>query len=56
MTNEGNFGEVAEFKHLGTIITNRNEMQSWQKEIKNRLKSGNACYYALQRLLSSQLI
>ena len=26
MTNEGNFGEVAEFRYLGTIITNRNEM------------------------------
>ena len=31
MTNEGNFEEVAEFKYLGTIITNRNEMH---KEIK----------------------
>ena len=27
MTNEGNFGEVAEFKYLGTIITNRNDAQ-----------------------------
>ena len=45
--NEGNFEEVAEFKYLGTIITNRNEMH---KEIKHRLNSGNACYYALQGL------
>ena len=52
MTNEGNFEEVAEFKYLGTIITNRNKMH---KEI-NRLNSGNACYYALQGLLSSQLL
>ena len=53
MTNGGNFEEVAEFKYLGTMITNRNEMH---KEIKHRLNSGNACYYALQRLLSSQLL
>ena len=53
MTNEGNFEEVAEFKYLGTIITNRNEMH---KEIIHRLNSGNACYYALQGLLSSQLL
>ncbi|PSN38677.1 hypothetical protein C0J52_08897 [Blattella germanica] len=53
MTNEGNFEEVAEFKYLGALITNRNEIQ---KEIKHRLNSGNACYYALQRLLSSQLL
>ena len=30
-TSEGNFEEVTEFKYLGTIITNRNEMH---KEIK----------------------
>ena len=53
VTNEGNFEEVAEFKYLGTIITNRNEMH---KEIKHRLNSGNACYYVLQGLLSSQLL
>ena len=44
MTNDGNFEEVAEFKYLGTIITNKNEMY---KEIKHRLNSGNASYYAL---------
>ena len=53
MTNEGNFEEVGEFKYLGALITNRNEIQ---KEIKHRLNSGNACYYALQRLLSSRLL
>ncbi|KAJ9580787.1 hypothetical protein L9F63_024039, partial [Diploptera punctata] len=51
MTNEGNFEEVVEFKYLGTIITNKNEMH---KEIKHRLNSGNACYYALQRLLMEE--
>ncbi|PSN34785.1 hypothetical protein C0J52_06209 [Blattella germanica] len=44
---------LAEFKYLGALITNRNEIQ---KEIKHRLNSGNACYYALQRLLSSRLL
>ncbi|PSN43959.1 hypothetical protein C0J52_12363 [Blattella germanica] len=44
MINEGNFEEVTEFK---------NEIQ---KEIKHRLNFGNACYYASQRLLSSQLL
>ncbi|PSN43801.1 hypothetical protein C0J52_15501 [Blattella germanica] len=53
MTNEGNFEKVAEFKYPGALITNRNVVQ---KEIKHRLNSGNACYYALQRLLSSQLL
>ncbi|PSN34338.1 hypothetical protein C0J52_25481 [Blattella germanica] len=33
MTNEGNFEEVAEFKYLGALITNRNKIQ---KEIKHR--------------------
>ena len=47
MTSEGNFEEVADFKYLGKIITNRNEMH---KKIKHRLNSGNACYYALQGL------
>ena len=32
MTKEGNFEAVAEFKYLGTIIANRNEMH---KEIKH---------------------
>ncbi|PSN36628.1 hypothetical protein C0J52_24973 [Blattella germanica] len=44
---------LAEFKNLGALITNRNEIQ---KEIKHRWNSRNSCYYALQRLLSSQLL
>ncbi|PSN34614.1 hypothetical protein C0J52_20554 [Blattella germanica] len=35
---------------------NANGQNEIQKEIKHRLNSGNACYYALQRLLSSQLL
>ena len=29
---------------------------SIQKEIKNRMKSGNACYHSVQNLLSSSLL
>jgi len=39
--------------HLGTTLTNQ---KSIQEEIKSRLKSGNACYYSVQNLLSSRLM
>ena len=44
---------VEEFRYLGTTITNQNSIQ---KEIKSRLKLGNACYYSVQNLLSSSLL
>ena len=44
---------VEEFKYLGTTLTNKNSIQ---KEIKSRLKLGNACYHSLQNLLSSSLL
>jgi len=44
---------VEEFKYLGRTLTNEN---SSQEEIKSRLKSGNACYYSVQNLLSSRLL
>ena len=47
------FARVDEFKYLGTTLTNQN---SSQEEIKSRLKSGNACYYMVQNLLSSSLL
>jgi len=34
-------------------LTNKNSIQ---EEIKSRLKLGNACYYAVQNLLSSSLL
>ena len=43
---------VEEFKYLGTTLTDH----SIQEEIKSRLKSGNACYYSVQYLLSSRLL
>ena len=44
---------VKSFKYLGTTLTNQNSIQ---KEIKSRLKLGNACYHSVQNLLSSSLL
>jgi hypothetical protein len=44
---------VEEFKYLGTMLTDQNSIQ---KEIKKRLKLGNACYHSVQNLLSSTLL
>ena len=42
---------VEEFKYLGTTLTNKNSIQ---KEIKSRLKLGNACYYLVQNFFVFQ--
>ena len=47
------FESVVQFKYLGTTLTNRDSIQ---EEIKSRLKSGNACYYSVQNLLSKSLL
>jgi len=47
------FEILDEFKYLGTTLTNQNSIQ---EEIKSRLKSGNACYHSVQKLLSSSLL
>jgi len=47
------FHMVLEFKYLGTTLTNQNAIQ---EEIKNRLRSGNACYHSVQKRLSSRLL
>jgi hypothetical protein len=33
-----------------------NNKNSFQEEIKSRLKSGNACYYSVHKILSSSLL
>jgi len=43
---------VEEFKYMGITLGNQNYIQV---EIKNRLKSGNACYHSVQNLLSSSI-
>ena len=47
------FERVEEFKYLETALTNQNSIQ---KEIKSKLKLGNACYHSVQNLLSSSLL
>jgi len=41
---------VEEFKYLGTTLKSQNSIQ---EEIKGKVKSGNACYYLVQNLLSA---
>jgi hypothetical protein len=47
------FETVEQFEYLGTTLTDQNSIH---EEIKNRLKSGNACYHSVQNLLSSSLL
>jgi hypothetical protein len=47
------FENVAQFRHLGTTVTNHSLIQD---EIKRTLNSGNACYCSVQNLLSFRLL
>ncbi|KAJ4437952.1 hypothetical protein ANN_13891 [Periplaneta americana] len=46
-------GVVEKFKYLGATVTNINDTQ---EEIKNRINMGNACYYSVEKLLSSSVL
>ena len=52
-TSSVSLSRVEEFKYLGTTLTNQNSIA---EEIKSRLRSGNACYYSVQNLLSLRLL
>ena len=47
------FSRVEEIKYFAKNLTNQNSVQ---EEIKNSLKSGNACYHSVQNILSSSLL
>ncbi|KAJ4450819.1 hypothetical protein ANN_02249, partial [Periplaneta americana] len=47
------FEEVEKFKYLRATVTNIND--TWE-EIKHRINMGNACYYSVEKLLSSSLL
>ncbi|KAJ4443154.1 hypothetical protein ANN_04804 [Periplaneta americana] len=47
------FEEVEKFKYLGATATNTNDTS---KEINRRTNMGNACYYSVEKLLSSSLL
>jgi hypothetical protein len=47
------FKNVAQFRYLGTTMTNQNLIQ---EEIKTRLNSGNDCYLSEQNILFSRLL
>ncbi|KAJ4427856.1 hypothetical protein ANN_25635 [Periplaneta americana] len=47
------FEEVEKFKYLGATVTNINDTR---EEIKRRINMGNACYYSIEKLLSSSLL
>ena len=44
---------MEKFKYLGVTVTNTNDIY---EEIKYRINMGNACYYSLEKILSSHLL
>ena len=44
---------MEKFKYLGVMVTNTNDIR---EEIKRRIYMVNACYYSLEKILSSRLL
>ena len=47
------FENVEKFRYLGVTVKNTNDIR---EEIKRRINMGNACYYSLEKILSSRLL
>ena len=47
------FENVEKFRYLGVTVTNTNDIR---EEIKRRINMGNACYYSLEKIVSSRLL
>ena len=47
------FENVGNFKYLGVTVTNTNDFRA---EIKCRINMGNACYYSLDKIVSSRVL
>jgi len=52
-TDNGSFESVEQFIYLGTTLTYQSSIQ---KEIKDRLKSGNACYNSVENILCYSIL
>ena len=47
------FEKVEKFRYLGVTVTNTNDIR---EEIKRKINMGKACYYSLEKILSSRLL
>ena len=47
------FENMEKFRYLGVTVTDTNGIR---KGIKRRINKGNACYYSLEKILSSRLL